>query len=50
MIRKGREVVPRVSVAGGVIGLILVKTTMPQVVKTSDGLQLGLYMPTLALF
>ncbi|CAL1154279.1 unnamed protein product [Cladocopium goreaui] len=34
----GREVVPRVGVAGGVIGLILVKTTMPQVVRTSDGL------------
>lgn len=34
----GSEVVPRVSVAGGVIGLILVNSTMPQVVKTSDGL------------
>mmetsp|Transcript_4405 Transcript_4405/g.10221 ORF Transcript_4405/g.10221 Transcript_4405/m.10221 type:complete len:310 (-) Transcript_4405:33-962(-) len=34
----GTEVVPRVSVAGGVIGLILVNSTMPQVVRTSDGL------------
>ncbi|CAE7279808.1 Nphp3 [Symbiodinium natans] len=34
----GSEVVPRVSVAGGVIGLILVNSTMPQVVRTSDGL------------
>mmetsp|Transcript_112268 Transcript_112268/g.267640 ORF Transcript_112268/g.267640 Transcript_112268/m.267640 type:complete len:304 (-) Transcript_112268:241-1152(-) len=33
----GSEVVPRVSVAGGVIGLILVNSTMPQVVRTSDG-------------
>jgi len=31
------EVVPRLGVAGGVIGVILVNSTMPQVVKTSNG-------------
>jgi len=31
------EVLPRTGIAGGVIGFILVNTTMPQVVKTSDG-------------
>eukprot|EP00440_Ansanella_granifera_P015627 gb/GFBE01016978.1/.p1 GENE.gb/GFBE01016978.1/~~gb/GFBE01016978.1/.p1 ORF type:complete len:318 (+),score=74.74 gb/GFBE01016978.1/:1-954(+) len=33
----GTEVLPRTAVAGNVIGLILVNSTMPQVVKTSDG-------------
>mmetsp|Transcript_79585 Transcript_79585/g.234019 ORF Transcript_79585/g.234019 Transcript_79585/m.234019 type:complete len:288 (-) Transcript_79585:115-978(-) len=32
------EVAPRLGVAGGVIGAILVKTTLPQVVKTSNGM------------
>lgn len=31
------EVAPRLGIAGGVIGLILVNSTMPQVVKTSNG-------------
>eukprot|EP00930_Biecheleria_cincta_P035221 TRINITY_DN24239_c0_g1_i1.p1 TRINITY_DN24239_c0_g1~~TRINITY_DN24239_c0_g1_i1.p1 ORF type:complete len:292 (+),score=44.88 TRINITY_DN24239_c0_g1_i1:53-928(+) len=31
------EVLPRLCSAGGVIGVILVNSTMPQVVKTSDG-------------
>lgn len=31
------EVAPRLGCAGGVIGLILVNSTMPQVVKTSNG-------------
>jgi len=32
-----REVAPRLGIAGGVIGIILVNSTMPQVVSTSDG-------------
>eukprot|EP00929_Paragymnodinium_shiwhaense_P111328 TRINITY_DN7921_c0_g1_i1.p2 TRINITY_DN7921_c0_g1~~TRINITY_DN7921_c0_g1_i1.p2 ORF type:complete len:284 (-),score=83.48 TRINITY_DN7921_c0_g1_i1:307-1158(-) len=31
------EVVPRIGCAGGIIGLITVKTTVPQVIKTSGG-------------
>lgn len=33
----GTEVVPRLSIAGGVIGVILVNSTLPQVVRTSHG-------------
>jgi hypothetical protein len=33
----GGDVAPRLGIAGGVIGVILVNSTMPQVVKTSDG-------------
>jgi hypothetical protein len=32
-----QEVAPRLGIAGGVIGLILVNSTMPQVVSTSGG-------------
>mmetsp|Transcript_24536 Transcript_24536/g.54616 ORF Transcript_24536/g.54616 Transcript_24536/m.54616 type:complete len:294 (+) Transcript_24536:44-925(+) len=33
----GKEALPRLTVAGGVIGVILTKSTLPQVVRTSDG-------------
>eukprot|EP00931_Biecheleriopsis_adriatica_P039117 TRINITY_DN22382_c0_g1_i1.p1 TRINITY_DN22382_c0_g1~~TRINITY_DN22382_c0_g1_i1.p1 ORF type:complete len:316 (-),score=35.76 TRINITY_DN22382_c0_g1_i1:149-1054(-) len=33
----GTEVLPRTAIAGNVIGLILTNSTMPQVVRTSDG-------------
>jgi len=42
----GGEVAPRLGIAGGVIGLILVNTTMPQVVKTSGGRMPKLPMST----
>jgi len=36
------EVMPRLGVAGGVIGVILVNSTLPQVVKTSNGMMKSL--------